>query len=968
MTRSSALAALWVGCTGGGSPRDGRLEGIWVSTDLGEGVHRGLEITELDAPVGGVGLQYTLYRYPIDDAPEPVQSGLFSVVDDEVLWDVRWDVDPFRVGVRYADPLVSLSRDELVIGTRTWLAADVLIPGDTTPPVFGEAWWGLEVPAGLGTGLWVDEAGIVAGTSGLTGDRVSFVGIDGDGPPTARLDRAQSGQLGRVAGVDGDVVYSEGSLTARMRPVLVPGDAFVPDRTELEVVWAVADLPCAGLVTAGPRLAGMCTVGPSHGLAWLDPETGEVSRRDVMVPSVLGELLWPLGDDVLVARLGPSPTPDVHGDRSAEGSLIERRAADGTVRWSRWSPGPPRVEDATLLDDGTVVIALTAEGELPGGPTWPQGGAVLQGVGPTGELRWERTLPLASNAVALAPTPGGFAMALGADDVDVGGSVGRIVAPRGQALAVVAMDACGQAVDVATWQDCTETCWGQVTPSPQALAHGLRRAPDGSLVLSASLVGRFDLDGDLVGVSGDGVGLIARLAPPPVAPVCDPPGASDPILTITVSGPGEVDLPGIGTCDGTCTFAVERFAAVEVLPAPSPGAQVDAVQGACAVLPCTVYADRASASLEVSFAVPDATLFGVDGHVRAVGAGATLGFAAGQLGPGEQALVDGVQVADGDAGDRAWIAALDAQGLVAHAALPGTPTGPYPRRMAVDPGSDTAAVLFASGEIATFGPSGLLTNGPGPAGGQWERIGIDGLGNVAVAGYSGSALVVSAADGAWSQTMPTGIPPIPVAVLGLPAGGFVVVTPAGASLEATPGTVWSGNAWSLAVVHLAPDGAVIGGGFTSTVTSLAYARAWTDGASVFVGADYTQDASQPVAGAYVERLAFDGTFLDARPVSHAPLGVWPWSGGLVAADQTFGTSNPWGGPPLDNRGGLDRAVAWLDGSGALITASTTGTAADDGFDGLFDPVAVQSDGVVWLHTPADAVVTTPFALARFSPP
>jgi hypothetical protein len=662
--RAGLLTLALLGCSGGGGVA-GRLEGVWVATDAAEGVHRGLEIMDLDAPVDGIRQGYTFYLYDVGDAPEAVQSGLFSVVDDEVLYDVRWDVQPLNIGIRFASAL-ERGRDEILLDGRRYLAMDALPPGEPTPTAFGGVIWAAPAPQGMGIGLAErPDGGAVVGVVALGAQSVLTVG--GGGEPGIQATLVNPNAL---VGVGEDIGVGSSVMSGRYRFETTPGDAFTPDQTVTVPVWEQAR-GCSELVAAGEVWVGVCLVDGQTALTGLDPADGSV-LWDRPLTAAVGRNVLALGEDVLVHRQGPSPTPALHGDRGTTGYLLERVQADGSVRWTSWSPGAVRIADATSLADGTTVLLVTAGDELPGGPTWSDGRAVLVAIDPSGRVAWEREAPQQdAYGGALLGTDAGFVMGLGAVDLDFGGDVGLVTGPggRGQTLALASYDACGGLREVATFDDCTETCWGAVTGSPAAQVQDLLRAQNGDLLLHAFLFGRFDFDGDEIGSSDGGVGVVARLVDPPVAPACSPDAPIQPVVQVVVTGPGSVDVPGFGSCSTTCSVPVERFAALEVLAVPGPAAQVRAVSGVCSELPCVLHADSAITSLNVEFELPDAVLFPSSGHVWAVGAGPTHGFVAGVVTPSETATLDGVSVADGAQGHGAWVAVMDASGVLGHASI-----------------------------------------------------------------------------------------------------------------------------------------------------------------------------------------------------------------------------------------------------------------------------------------------------------
>lgn len=151
----------------------------------------------------------------------------------------------------------------------------------------------------------------------------------------------------------------------------------------------------SGGVVVGGVTFGEC--GPTNGVIaawsvggerrWQDPF--EPAARDAIGDALYdlaigaGGAIYAVGSrDLGVSSCGPEPTPDVD-------VMIQRRAPDGRIGWTRVWRGGDQVDDdraSTVAARGDVIVV---GGRRDGYP----GRAWLARIAPTGEVRWSRTFP-----------------------------------------------------------------------------------------------------------------------------------------------------------------------------------------------------------------------------------------------------------------------------------------------------------------------------------------------------------------------------------------------------------------------------------------------------------------------------------------------------------------------------------------------------------------------------------------------
>jgi hypothetical protein len=96
----------------------------------------------------------------------------------------------------------------------------------------------------------------------------------------------------------------------------------------------------------------------------------------------------------------------------------------------------------------------------------------------------------------------------------------------------------------------------------------------------------------LLGAAALACGGADAVAPEGGGAPSPPAGGSSPVLTVTVHGPGAVELEATRTtpdasatstmrCQGSCTVAIGPGASVVLTPSPAPGARFDGWSGAC---------------------------------------------------------------------------------------------------------------------------------------------------------------------------------------------------------------------------------------------------------------------------------------------------------------------------------------------------------------------------------------------------
>ncbi|MEZ4318760.1 MAG: hypothetical protein R3F61_14700 [Myxococcota bacterium] len=969
---SALVLAVLSGCSTG-VPSAKSLEGTWLNTT--DGIHRGM-VVERGEREADVDQAYTLYLYEDGDAPEPVQSGLLSVIGDDLVYDVRWDIEPFNIGIRFANPLERLSRKQIRIGERIYDAVDALPGGSTEIPRFGDAIDAVEIQ-GVSSGMTALDDGSVWTASGdIFGSRMfGLTGSGGLEGPLLSEDRAFTS----VVSDGGELGWTDGFATLGRYSFVEtpPPDAFSNATWTPEEVWT-RGLGCFRLVETPEHWVGMCVPdaelsadvgGAPWALVWLDPSDGSTVQALPFDATPLG--VWSLGEDVLVSRYGASATPEIHGARGADGYVLERFDGDARIVGSWWFPANPIVYRATSLADGTTVVSSQTVDAFPGAglPGFEQVGALLA-LGPEG-VRWQVDLPdtIDPYYANLHGTGTGFVLPVGASGEDFGGSVGTVgpASTAGKALAVLHYDACGEPLETALFEDCSAECWGRTTPVPDVTVTGVVTDARGDLVLHANLIGRYRFGRDEVG-TGDGGAALVRLAAPEPAPACtiDATAPVQPVVHVTVTGSGSVDL-GDRTCTGDCTFPFERFEEIQVSAAPAAGWQVDVVAGACTSLPCTVYADMPVIELEVDLVEPDAMLLGSTGHVDLMAGGQTQVFAVGAIQPTTTAELDGTVLGSAPNGDGGFLAVLDTNGLVSHTVLPVEFGGPVFTDLAAIPGEDAALVLLQSGAVHRFDATGITETGS-VGSGNWRLLAVDGLGNAAVAGTSFNDLQIRAVDGSWSHTFPTGTTALALDVVGLDAGGFAFFGLLNGTITVGPDVI-TGAPGDLALIRIGADGSLLGTvavGYQGALDPTF--RAWEQYGDLWISTTVPRSPTPPPGQLFAERLDATGAYTEVLGFEVVEGPILPYSGGTVALGELYGPTNPFGGAPLSHRGGIDLLVSWNGPTGTHLQESAMGGPLDDNGYQFRVPFAVLPDGTVFAETSADAVVSTPYAVGILPPP
>jgi hypothetical protein len=937
------------------------LEGIWLATDTE--VHRGLVVEEREA--GEVGHPYTLYVYDLDAPPEPVQSGLLTVLEGEVLYDVRWDVDPFNVGLRFAAQLEREGRRAITLDGRPYERVDAL-PGPPPRVVgFGEAVH-VVATATDGRGFTVlDDGTIWAVSTFVSVASAVGMGPDGEALDAGRRDELLSSGTFVSDGADLGVLTDQARLQ-RQRVERIPADqAGLSDDFAFPPVWTSAfrcfhldETPTVWVATC--ENDGTFPTDDSEALVWIDPVDGRVIQA-VGLDAPSG--VWALGDDVLVRSRGASPEPDVHGDRGEDGSLLQRFDATGSLVASWWSPRDLQVTDAAAVGDLTILSLWTGSALAGAEDASGEPSAQLLGLDPAG-VRWSRDLPRQPRLAypRLLPVEGGVGLAMGATDLDLGLGALTPSHGRGEVLALLTMDACGEVVEQVAWEDCTTgSCAGtRTTGAPIASPWDLGRDPDGRWVLQAGLTGAFDLGGEVVGRADEGSGFLARLGPPGTVPACSTANhvPAEPAITVAITGEGTVTL-GDAVCTETCTVPFPRFAEVPIDVTPADGGQISSIGGVCDTPSCTFHADVPSATLEVVFDQPDGTLIPSSGDVRRLAAGDTQVFAAGWFTSSLTATLDGQVVAPGS-GQNAFLAVLDDSGLVGSVALAGTPVT---ADLVAD--GDVGVALDQDGTVRRFDATGLLSTTTAPAGPTYRRVAVDPTGTAAVLGDSSGELNVAAADGTW--TVDVGISGLNQALGLVPraAGGFTAVGFLGGTATLPDTTVVTGSPGDLLLLDVSATGVV------GTAVAMPYLggvgaelQVWeTAGQLVFV-TTVTRDPTAPSGDLFLDRVDATGAFVSTTPFTHADR-AWPTAAGHVTAGSLYGPTNPWGGPDLAHRGSDDLLLGWW--AGGTPGAASMGHVGSDGA-GFPAPVAVLPDGTVFAHTAVDAAVASTHAVGVFTPP
>lgn len=298
----------------------------------------------------------------------------------------------------------------------------------------------------------------------------------------------------------------------------------------------------------------------------------------------------------------PSPTPEVHGGRASSGNLIERVTPDGDVVFSRWSPGGVRVESAAMAGDAVIVALVDAGEGVLGAPEGSSLVARLAGLDArTGEVLWDRPVERYAGYGRVASLGEGVVLGIGAAALDLGGATG-VIGPSnnsGVGLAIAGVDACGEATEAVVFQLCAPDCPNLGSSTGDAQVGGLAVDPaDGTLVVTASIRGRFGFGRHVAGLDNDSTGVLLRLGAPAPPSACAIPDPFAPVLSLELDGAGvEVEVDGYGSCTSDCDIPVPPFA--ELRLRATSGAP-SAVSGDCAQLPCTLYADVAELRVTVA--------------------------------------------------------------------------------------------------------------------------------------------------------------------------------------------------------------------------------------------------------------------------------------------------------------------------------------------------------------------------------
>lgn len=920
------LVAL-IGCSSDvGSARN--LEGTWLSQE--GSTLRGLVVEPREAS-GWPEHTYRFYLYEDGESPEPVQSGLLSVIGGELVYDVREDVDPFHVGQRFASELERLGRNRIRVQGRDYERVDVL-PGPVDRVLaFGQ----------------VEELGIVDGASDLAvlesgdvwtlgGFPQRLQGVRGDESLDAGIFRGASALL--PWGDDLGWLDEQGRLARYDVVEVPPARAGAAPSYAFEPVWT-SDSACVSAASVTDAWVGLCLRGSDVVLAWFDPEDGTIIRE---LPSSDGSV-WSLGEDVLVQERSASPRPDLHGERSDNGWLLRRIRADGSVVFQHWSPGMRILGDVVAVDEVDVLYSGQILGDVYAGVPTPDatGRHVLTRLGADGEV-WEREIP--SHRAGFAPLVGlpggGFVVGVSGRGDDLGlGPIGS--SSEHEALALLRMDACGEWEEQVVYEgDRLDGLGGT------ALATGFGWHPDGGLLAGMAFSGLYDVDGREVGfVNGGGVGVIARLGEPASVADCVSPGphvVGSPVIELTIEGQGSVHL-GDQTCETTCTVELERYQEVVVEVGNGDGWQLGEVDGACASLPCVVHADEPSQSLRVAFQALDADLVPVSDRPSAMASGQSVVFLGGTISPSQQATIDGVVVADGPGGQSGYLAVLDGSGLLGSVGLPPSDNVVYD--LIGMPGQDVGVALMQTGNVHRFDASGLLTTVQVPAGPTWRKVAVDGLGNLAVLGVSSQGLEIAATDGTWTaQVSSTSSVVDALALVGRSGGGFTVVGYGGDAAVLPDGTVLSGALGDLVYLHLDATGVQVSGRSLPGVgPQVAGFPAWETPTGVAMVKTTSWSVSPPVGDVFVEVVDDAGVVQSTVGLPFVSERVYPTAAGFVGTDAVRSSANPFGGAPLNHAGGADRLIAWFGATGAHRDAATLGSVGDESGG----PAAVLPDGTVF---------------------
>lgn len=946
--------------------RAGSLEGTWLATD--GMTHRGLVVEKLDNPVGDTRHAFEFYLYEDGDAPKLVQSGLFSVYEGEVLYDVRWDENAFNIGLRFASDVERQGRRRILLQGREYERVRELPPGIERTYGFGDV---VHVATGdaTGHGLTVLDDGTLWGLTSFVGlESALGLGPDGEAYGPTRIETTLQ-QATFVSHEDFLGTLSAQAYVERRDPERVPAQgAGFDDTWTFDPTWTTP-FQCFALTETHDAWVAACqNDGSLHPEAnelvvWLDPEDGSVQRA---LPAMQPTRVWGLGDDVLVQSFGPSPAPEVHGLRGEEGWLLTRYGADGVQKAAWWSPYAMSVQDAIAVGPDLTVLSVATGADFPGA-TWTGGDASAQLLALDADgVRWARDLAAERlHPPVLAPMSEGFVLATPSRTLDLGLGTLAPSHGRGDVLAFATLDACGEAVRQVMWEDCTDgTCAGaRVTTNPLAYPHDLAFDSEGRLVLQAGITGTFDAGGEPLGIGDGGSGFLARLgAPPPTLPCGESPFAAlPPEVHVTITGTGEVAV-GDQTCTSDCVLSVERFEELDIEATAPNGWQLTSVEGVCDSTPCTTWADAPVLELNVVFDQPDAVLIPSSGDIDRMAAGDTQVFAVGYFSASLVAEIDGQVVAPGG-GQNAFLAVLDAGGLVSSVALDGTPV-----HVDLFADGDMAVVAYQDGTVRTFDASGLLSTTSASSGPLWREVARDPSGSTAVFGESVGQLNVSAADGSWTLDFPvTGSLNQALALVPRAAGGFTAVGYLGQGVTLPDGTVLTGGAGDFVLLHVNGDGTFADGAVMPYVGGIwGRLTSWEDAGELVFVTDQTRDPAAPTGSLFADHVGDDGSFLHTTAFDHVGVGLHPWNGGHVGWGALYSTTNPWGGPDLLHRGQDDLVIGWWDTG--FLGAGAMGSAGSDASPSFPPPVAVLPDGTVFAQTAVDGGVTTPYAIGVFTAP